>query len=269
VNGRPSAAAADTQVELNEALWAQQDLLRHYTGRTLRPAEVMILVGYREPLAGRVLELGCGGGRLSGYLLELAQEFHGVDISPKMVAYCRQLYPDGTFEVRDLRDLSQYASASFEVVFASYNVLDVLDDAERRRVIAEIHRVLANEGRLIMSSHNLAYAPSIPRPTAVHGRDPLRRARELVRVPRRVRNHRRLRPLQRMEEDHAILLDDAHDYSVLHYYIERDVQERQLAELGFDLLDCLDLDGQKVQPGEQAPLHPELHYVARRLSPDQ
>lgn len=45
----------------------------------------------------------------------------------------------------------------------------------------------------------------------------------------------------------------------------RDAQDRQLAAAGFTLLECLDLDGRVVQPGEQAAPHPELHYVARRL----
>jgi SAM-dependent methyltransferase len=264
MSSEPVATGVDAQVQVNEALWAHADLLRHYTGRSLRPAEVVLLVTYREDLGGRVLELGCGAGRLSGYLVGLAQDFHGVDISPKMVGYCRQTYPGGTFEVRDLRDLSAYASGSFDVVFASYNVLDVLDDAERRRVVAEIHRILAGDGKLMMSSHNLAYAPSIPKPTAIRGRDPLRRARELVRVPRRVRNHRRLRAMQRIETDHAILIDEAHDFAILHYYVSRDTQEKQLTALGFELLDCLDLDGRPVGPGEQAAHAPELHYVATR-----
>jgi SAM-dependent methyltransferase len=258
-------SSPDVQVHVNEALWAHHDLVDHYAGRSLRPPEVMLLVRYREALSGRVLELGCGGGRLSGYLLDLARDFHGLDISQAMLSHCRRIYPRGTFEQGDLRDLSHYDDGAFDVVFASFNVLDILDDAERRRVLGEIHRMLAGDGLLMMSSHNLAYAPRIPKPTHLYSRNPLRVARATPRLLRSVRNQRRSLPLQHTESDHAILIDDAHDYSVLHYYIERDVQERQLAELGFELLDCLDLDGQKVQAGEQAPLHPELHYVARRL----
>jgi SAM-dependent methyltransferase len=253
-----------TLVEVNEALWSTQDLVRDYSGRTLRPAEVLLLVEHREALRGRVLELGCGGGRLSGYLVELSQDFHGLDISPLMVAHCRRLYPAGRFEVRDLRELADYPDRGFDVVFASYNVLDVLDDAGRRRVLADINGILAADGLLIMSSHNLAFAPSIPKPTSVRAPDPLRLAREMLRVPRRVRNHRRLRELERIADDHAILIDEAHDYAILHYYIGRDIQERQLASLGFELIGCLDLDGHSVAHGEPAAHAPELHYVARR-----
>jgi SAM-dependent methyltransferase len=266
MNGEPKATPVDPQVQVNQDLWAAEDLVSHYSGRALRPPEVMLLVRYREALAGRVLELGCGGGRLSGYLIDLAREFHGLDISPLMVAHCSRLYPGGQFELGDLRDLSRYAADSFGVVFASFNVIDVLDDSERRRVLGEIRRMLAEGGLLMMSSHNLAHAPSIPKPTRLRTRHPVGVARTLARMPRRELNRRRLLPLQRIEDDYAILTDEAHEYGILHYYIGRDAQERQLRECGLELIECLDLDGRPVRPGAQAAEHPELHYVARGVA---
>jgi SAM-dependent methyltransferase len=264
VHGVP-ATSGGPQVKVNEELWARGDLVRLYAGRTLRVPEVTMLVRYREALSGRVLELGCGGGRLSGYLVEFAREFHGLDISPLMVAHCAELYPRGNFALGDLRRLSGHTAASFDVVFASFNVLDVLDDGERRSVLGEIHRMLADGGLLMMSSHNLAHSASIPNPARLHTRHPLQIVRELMHMPRRVMNQRRLLPLHRIEPGYAILTDEAHDYGLLHYYVERDAQERQFAETGFELLDCLDLDGHPVQPGGHARGAPELHYVARRL----
>jgi SAM-dependent methyltransferase len=263
---RSDSSGAQPQVQVNEALWAGEDLVRHYAGRSLRPAEVMLLVRHREALGGRVLELGCGGGRLSGYLDELARDFRGLDISPLMVEHCARMYPGGTFELGDLRDLSRYGDGSLDVVFASFNVLDVLDQSERLRVLGELHRIIAPAGLLIMSSHNLAHAPLIPKPSRLSSRDPIRIARQLISLPRRERNRRRLIPLQRVCEDHAILTDEAHEYGILHYYIGRDAQQRQLAQAGFELLECLDLDGREVPPGAQAASHPELHYVARKVT---
>jgi len=37
-------------------MWARDDLVKRYATRDLRPAEVMLLVRYREALAGRVLD---------------------------------------------------------------------------------------------------------------------------------------------------------------------------------------------------------------------
>ena len=41
-----------------------------------------------EAFRGRVLEVGVGGGRLLGYLVQLGGEVHGVDISQRMVDRC-------------------------------------------------------------------------------------------------------------------------------------------------------------------------------------
>ncbi|MGP8242441.1 MAG: class I SAM-dependent methyltransferase [Solirubrobacteraceae bacterium] len=248
------------QARLNAELWARGDFVEFYATRDLRPVEATLMDRHRDALAGRVLELGCGAGRLTGHLCELAQIVHGVDISPAMVAYCRHTYMKATFSEGDLRDLSRFESGSFDVVVAPFNVLDVLGDAERRRVLDEIRRVVVVGGLLIMSSHNRGYEPWISATIRLY----LGSLRRPTRLPRRLRNRRRLRPLQRTEDDYAILNDEAHDFSVLHYYISRDAQERQLAEQGFELLECLDLDGLHVPASAAAPRCPELHYVARR-----
>ena len=247
----------NAQESLNAELWARGDFVDHYATRDLRPVEAKLLDRHRDALAGRVLELGCGAGRLTGHLCELAQAVHGVDLSPAMVAYCRQTYPQATFSVGDLRDLSMFESGSFVVVVAPFNVLDVLGDAERRRVLEDIRRVLVAGGLLIMSSHNRGYAPRINATIRLYLGSPLR-------LLRRLGNRRRLRSLQRIEDGYAILNDEAHDFSVLHYYISRDAQERQLTEQGFEFLECLDLGGGHVPTGSAAVRCPELHYVARR-----
>ena len=43
-----------------------------------------------------------------------------------MVEHCRSAYPDGTFAVGDLRDLSAQGDGSYDAIVASYAVLDVL-----------------------------------------------------------------------------------------------------------------------------------------------
>jgi SAM-dependent methyltransferase len=245
-------------------LWARRDLVKKYATRDLRPAEVMLLARYREALSGRVLELGCGAGRLTGYLAELAAAVHAIDVSPAMLDHCRQTYPQVSFEQRDLRDLSAFEAGSFEVIVAPYNVLDVLNDDDRRRALDEARRILTPDGLLMLSSHNRAAAHLIVDSLRLRSYSPLRAAIVLARLPRWRRNRRRLLPLQRFEPGYAILNDVAHDFAALHYYITRDAQERQLAEHGFELLECLDEDGRLVEAGADAAESSELHYVARR-----
>jgi SAM-dependent methyltransferase len=262
---RPSESPGpDAQRRANDRLWGRRGLVHAYATRVLRPVEVVLLVRYRDELSGRVVELGCGAGRLTGYLGEIAAAAHGIDISPEMVAYCRRTYPKVTFSEGDLRDVSTMEAGSYDAVFATYNVLDVLGDAERRHVLDGIHRVLPPGSLLIMSSHNLAYAPRLADPFRIRNRGLVATAMTLVQYPRWRRNRKRLLAFEQNEPGYSILNDISHDFSALHYYTSRDAQERQLNEHGFDLIECLDLDGRLVEPGDEAPDCPELQYVARR-----
>ena len=82
-------------------------------------------------------------------------------------------------------------------------------------------------------------------------------------MPRRVANRRRLRPLERGQPGYAIVNDSAHDYSILHYYISRDAQARQL-RARLRLVEALDLEARPVEPARTPRDSSELHYVARR-----
>jgi SAM-dependent methyltransferase len=252
-------------VRTNAEIWAEDDFVEFYASRELRPVETMLLARHRDELAGRVLELGCGAGRLTGHLIELAEAVHGLDLSGAMIRYCRRTYPRASFSEGDLRDLSRFGQGSFDAVLAPYNVLDVLGDDERREVLAEIRRVVVAGGLLIMSSHNREYAPRLGFAIRVLLGSPRRPGASIRKLPRRVRNRRALRPLERSETGYSIRNDEAHDFSLLHYYISRDAQERQLTEQGFELIECLDLDGRIVAPHGSAARCPELHYVARAL----
>src|SRR4051794_23665946 len=100
-------------VDQNTQRWRTARVVGAFAHRELRPVEALLLVRYRDALAGDVLELGCGAGRLTGYVIEVAAHVHGIDVAPAMVEHCRATYPAATFEERDLRDLAPYADASF------------------------------------------------------------------------------------------------------------------------------------------------------------
>jgi SAM-dependent methyltransferase len=250
----------DAQTRANTRMWARTDLVGAYANRDLRAAEVIVLLRYRDGLSGRVLELGCGAGRLSGFLAEVAREVHAIDVSPTMVAACRQAYPSVQAEQGDLRDLGGFGGDSFDAVVGGYSVLDVLTDDERRKTLLELRRIVAPGGLLVFSSHNRDAGPDSPMAQA---RQSWREAvKTAMRMPRWFGNRRRLVPQQREEPGYAVFNDSSHDYGALHYYITRNEQEQQLKDAGFSLIECLDLDGQTVGPGD-ASSSGELHYVAR------
>ena len=145
---------------------------------------MVILVRYREVLSRRTLEVGCGAGRILGYVAQLGGEAHGIDISPAMVEHCRRRYPAADTRVGDLADIGRSAEGPFDAVLALDNVLDVFDDAERRRVLADLRALLAPDGLLIFSSHNLAYVDrAAPGDGDRSGRAGQGRARRLLSEP--------------------------------------------------------------------------------------
>lgn len=264
------------QAEINSRVWRTLNDVAEFANRTLRPVEIVLLLRYRRALSGRVLEAGCGAGRVLGYLVALGGEVHGIDVSSAMVDYCARTYPQAAVRLGDLAALAESVSGPFDAVIVPDNTLDIFDDAQRRRVLGDIRGLLAPGGILIFSSHNLDHADGKPEATgpapgggrpgatlaAVAGLSPERAVRALARLPKRVRNRRALLPLQQRATDHAILNDSEQDYGVLHYYIGRDAQEHQLSSVGFELVECLDVEGRPVARGATG-YGPWLHYVAR------
>ncbi len=264
---------------VNARLWEGRNRVAEYAHRRLRPVEVVLLARYQAALAGRVLEAGCGAGRMLGYLVALSEEVHGIDLSPAMVDYCKRAYPEAHVALGNMLTMTDSVDGPFDAVLAPDNVLDVFDGPGRRRALIEVRELLGPDGTFIFSSHNLAYMDGDREATGERTAgeqtrrwlrtlvvtSPAHAARGLIRLPRRMRNRRRLSSLEQRAEDHAILNDSEGDYGALHYYVRRDVQERQLREAGFALVECLDAEGRPVAAGA-AGYGPWLHYVARPVS---
>ncbi|MDX6657824.1 MAG: hypothetical protein QOH62_2617 [Solirubrobacteraceae bacterium] len=250
-----------TQSAVNARAWSRSGrrLVQAYAGTELTAPEAAMLDHHREALRGRALELGTGPGRFTGHLAEIADEVHGMDIAPAMVERARALHPSVTFEVGDMLDLSRYADGSFDTVAAIANVIDVFGEEDRDTALREIRRVLRPGGLLILSTHNRGHAPHVGRPWTNLRGQPLK---DLLRLPRRVFNHLRMRRFERETATYAVLNDVSHNFKMVHHYVSRDDAEAQLTANGFRLVECLDVDGREVAPGDRAEASPTLHYAA-------
>lgn len=259
---------AMAQPDINDELWSHGDarLVREYRRHAVRPVERLLVDRYATELSASVLEIGVGGGRLTELLVALGGRVTGIDVSEAMVANCARRFPAASFLRMDLRDLSTFGDASFAALLAGYNVLDVLAHEPRGEALAAWSRVLTPGGLLIYSSHNLHHAGRIADPRRIISRNPVQVARNLRGRRSRIANHARLAPQEQHGDEWAVLNDEAHDHSLLHYYATRDENERRLAEHGFALVECVGLDGRAVDAGETAAESAELHYVARRAS---
>jgi SAM-dependent methyltransferase len=259
-----SPIAPSKQDEVNLRLYRRADVVQSYTRVTLHPPEATILIRYRDDFQRRrVLDLGCGAGRLATYLRPLTDQYAGVDFSPHMVAHCQQAFPGLSSSRGDMRDLKPIGNGAFDAVIAINNVVDAVSHEDRLRVFAEIRRVLAPGGLLVFSAHNRNCPEGIGAPQLELTFNLCTQVRHSFEYLRSLANHLRIKPKQRFEPDYALLNDCAHYHSVLHYYIDRHVQAKQLAHAGFELLESVDQFGRTFAPDDDDSACPSVYYVAR------
>lgn len=122
--------------------------------RRLRERERRAIDRYFDP-DGRVLDLGCGGGRTSAVLAEQGYDTVGLDISRPMVTLAADADPDVSYVAGDATRLP-FADETFPNVLYSHNGIDeIRPESARTEALREAYRVLLPGGRFGFSSHNL------------------------------------------------------------------------------------------------------------------
>jgi SAM-dependent methyltransferase len=95
----------------------------------------------------RILDVGCGPGRLRKFLPEI--EYFGIDGDPAYLARARSLYLNGRFELLDLEgDCETFQEGDFDLIVAC-GLLHHLSDAAACRMFAFSRERLRDGGRLV------------------------------------------------------------------------------------------------------------------------
>jgi SAM-dependent methyltransferase len=99
----------------------------------------------------RILDAGCGPGRVGGRLAALGHQVVGVDLDPELVAAAEHDHPGPMWLARDLAELDLPADGiaePFDVIVSAGNVMTFLDPATRPEVLDRLAAHLAPAGRL-------------------------------------------------------------------------------------------------------------------------
>jgi SAM-dependent methyltransferase len=150
---------------VNRGLWDylhDADLARHYdaslAGSSLFTLDLPFVERHCQP-PGRLLDLGCGTGRLLVYAAQRSYQPVGVDLSAEMLAVAAEKARQAGVEVSLIRasivELEALADGWFDHAACLFSTLGMVNGAEaRRRVVAQVHRLLRPGGRFVLHVHN-------------------------------------------------------------------------------------------------------------------
>ena len=217
----------------------------------------------------RILDIGVGAGRTVRPLLEISENYVGVDYTPEMIEHCRAQFPGIRFEVADARSMKAFASESFDLVLFSCSGICMVDHEGRLAILDEVRRVLAPNGVFIFSTMNRnspEYESVYTFPDFQRTSNPVR---WLVRAGRfatesvqRALNRLRYRRNEIRTPEYAVINSIYHHYRTMLYFIGMPEQLRQLAQAGFaGEVQVYDLKG---QPTTAACRDGTMGYVARK-----
>ncbi|WP_329246499.1 class I SAM-dependent DNA methyltransferase [Streptomyces canus] len=118
---------------------------------TVSPLDRVLMDGFAELVGdgGRVADLGCGPGRVTGYLTSLGLSVFGLDLSESMLAIARRENPGLRFERGSMLELDLPDGALAGAVSWYSSIHTPVD--ELPRLFAEFHRVLAPGGHLLVA----------------------------------------------------------------------------------------------------------------------
>lgn len=111
------------------------------------------LVDAVAPRGARILDAGCGPGRIGGYLASLGHRVVGVDVDPVLIEAAQQDHPGPRWVVADLAELDLPAHGitdPFDVIVSAGNVMTFLAPSTRVRVLARLRAHLAAGGRAVI-----------------------------------------------------------------------------------------------------------------------
>ncbi|TFV51782.1 class I SAM-dependent methyltransferase [Blastococcus sp. TF02A-35] len=104
------------------------------------------LVDAMLPRGSRVLDAGCGPGRVGGWLASVGHQVVGVDVDPVLVAAAEEDHPGPRWLVGDLAELD-LGGERFDAIVSAGNVMAFLAPSTRRTVLARLRAHIQAEGR--------------------------------------------------------------------------------------------------------------------------
>jgi SAM-dependent methyltransferase len=101
----------------------------------------------------RILDAGCGPGRIGGYLAAAGHDVVGVDVDPALIAAAEEDHPGPRWLVGDLAELDLPARGipePFDLIVSAGNVMTFVAPSTRIQVLSRLRAHLADDGRVVI-----------------------------------------------------------------------------------------------------------------------
>lgn len=111
------------------------------------------LVDALVPRGARILDAGCGTGRVGGFLVAAGHDVVGVDLDPELIAAARREHPGSRWLVGDLSELDLPAAgvpAGFDAVVCAGNVMTFVAPSTRVEILRRLGKHLGAAGRVVV-----------------------------------------------------------------------------------------------------------------------
>jgi SAM-dependent methyltransferase len=150
----PLAAGAALPIPPQE-LWLGYDYVAHGETHVRTMLDIAAQSGFAPAAGDRILDLGCGAGRMIRHLRDLAEscEIWGTDISAPHITWCKHhLSPPFHFATTTKVPHLPFADSSFALIYCGslFTHIDDLADAW----LLELRRILRPGGRLYVTIHD-------------------------------------------------------------------------------------------------------------------
>jgi len=118
------------------------------------------LIDAMVPRGSRILDAGCGPGRVGAVLQACGHDVVGVDVDPELISAAEQDHPGPTWLVADLSDLNLAAQGQgepFDAAVIAGNVLAFVAPGTEQQVLAQIAQHLRPDAFAVAGFHTDRY----------------------------------------------------------------------------------------------------------------
>lgn len=112
------------------------------------------LIDAMAPRNARILDAGCGTGRVGGRLAEAGHRVVGVDLDPELIAEAQRAFPHEEWHCVGLAEMDLRDDAgerrTFDIIVSAGNVMGFLSEAERQPSLRNMAAHLGDDGRAVI-----------------------------------------------------------------------------------------------------------------------